>query len=296
LTACSSDLGRRLSDNSDEAPTAEKRHPGLLRRTTSRIVRSHPVSDYALWAAGLTFFAIVGLVPLVLECIASAGRLVGHGRIRSGTASLLKGIPNGHGVRPAINRLVEAALGLSWGRQAVLLFPMSLYGEGLRRAFLQLSHDRPRASTGWRGRLAILPVAVGGPLLVIVIVSLGTTIGPLYARGGWRLVLGVIIAFHVMFVMIGALLVFVYGGVGSVAIGRRALLVGAFGAASFIAGFAQGFLVFLAIPIDWSAPFGGLPVVGSVVALVLWLYAMHLLVLVGYRVALVADTASAPLS
>ena len=56
-----------------------------------------------------------------------------------------------------------------------------------------------------------------------------------------------------------------------------------------IAGFLQGFLLFLAIPVDWSLPFGGLPVFGAVAALALWLYLIHVLVLVGYRLTLTLD-------
>ena len=37
-----------------------------------------------------------------------------------------------------------------------------------------------------------------------------------------------------------------------------------------LSGFLQGFLLFLAIPIEWSLPFGGLPVFGSVTAKPWW--------------------------
>jgi membrane protein len=56
-----------------------------------------------------------------------------------------------------------------------------------------------------------------------------------------------------------------------------------------MSGFLQGFLLFLAIPVEWSLPFGGLPVFGAVTALAFWLYLLHLIVLVGYRLALVLD-------
>ena len=56
-------------------------------------------------------------------------------------------------------------------------------------------------------------------------------------------------------------------------------------------GFLQGFVVFLAIPIEWSAPFGGLPIVGAVLALALWLFLLHILVLCGFRATVVLDQA-----
>lgn len=260
-----------------------------MRKLLQRMGGSRPVSDHALWAAGLTFFGAIGLVPLMMESIALSGRLFGEEFVRSGIASALSGVPDVNGIRLAVVELIDASLRLSWARQALLLFPMSLYGEGLRRAFLQLSVGRPEASTAWRGRLSILPVLIGVTLFVGGVASLGPTIGPLYAAGGWRVVLGVVIAFHVTFLAIGLLLTFAYLGVGLVSIQVWPVLIGSFGAAAFIAGFAQGFLVFLSIPIDWSAPFGGLPVIGTMVALLLWLYGLHFIVLFGYRVALVAD-------
>ena len=171
---------------------------------------------------------------------------------------------------------------------AVVLFPASLYGEGLRRAFLQLSPERPNRFTGWRGRLALLPVVAIAPVLVLALLAAGPVVAPLYRAGGTRLVLGVVIAFHVTFVLLWIALLLIYRLVGG-RTGARALLLGSFAAASVVAGFLQGFLLFLAIPVDWSLPFGGLPVFGAVAALALWLYLIHVLVLVGYRLTLTLD-------
>lgn len=254
-----------------------------------RISGAHPVRDYALWGAGLTFFAMMAIVPLALESIASAGRIIGQERVRRGMGHAVEGIPDLHQVRAGIMRLTESALSLSWTRQVGLLLPMSLYGEGLRRSFLQLSYGRPTKATGWKGRVAVLPVLVAGPLIVVLMVLLAPYVGPRYAAGGWQLLLAVVSAFHFTFLVVGALLAFAYRTVGSAVISRRAALIGAFVTSSFIAGFAQGFLLFLAIPMDWSSLFGGLSVIGTGTAVALWLYAMHVLVLVGYRLALVLD-------
>jgi membrane protein len=172
---------------------------------------------------------------------------------------------------------------------AIVLFPASLYGEGLRRAFLQLSTEVPDKFTGWRGRLALLPVLAIAPVLVLALLAAGPLVSPLYLAGGSQLVLGIVIAFHVTFVLLWIALLLVYRIVGADRIGLRALLAGSFASAAFIAGFLQGFLLFLAIPVDWSLPFGGLPVFGAVAALSLWLYLIHVLVLVGYRLTLTLE-------
>jgi len=251
--------------------------------------RSHPDSDLALWAAGVTFFGVIGIVPLVLVSLRLAAALVGADAVTRGVADAVAGIPQGHGTPEALRTLTATALAMTPLQTAIVLFPASLYGEGLRRAFLQLSTEVPDKFTGWRGRLALLPVLAIAPVLVLALLAAGPLVSPLYLAGGSQLVLGIVIAFHVTFVLLWIALLLVYRIVGADRIGLRALLAGSFASAAFIAGFLQGFLLFLAIPVDWSLPFGGLPVFGAVAALSLWLYLIHVLVLVGYRLTLTLD-------
>ena len=70
--------------------------------------------------------------------------------------------------------------------------------------------------------------------------------------------------------------------VGGGRVRRTALWVGAAFTAACLSGFLQGFVLFLALPLDLGAPFGGLAVVGGVVAVGLWLFVLHLVVLVGW--------------
>jgi membrane protein len=258
------------------------------------IGRSYPDSDLALWAAGATFFGIIGVVPIALVSLRLAGALVGADTVSRGVAAAVAGIPQGHGTPEALRTLTETALTMSPLQTAVVLFPASLYGEGLRRAFLQLSPERPDRFTGWQGRLALLPIVAIAPVLVLALLAAGPVVSPLYIAGGPRLLLGIVIAFHVTFVLLWIALLLVYRLVGAGRIGTRALLIGSFGAGAVVAGFLQGFLLFLAIPVDWALPFGGLPVFGAVAALALWLYLIHVLVLVGYRLSLVLDARRRP--
>ena len=251
--------------------------------------RTHPDSDLALWAAGATFFGIIGVVPIVLISLRVAAALVGADRLTRGVAVAVAGIPQGHGTPEALRVLTETALTMTPLQTAIVLFPASLYGEGLRRAFLQLSPERPDKFTGWRGRLALLPIVAIAPVLVLALLAAGPVVSPLYVAGGSSLVLGIVIAFHVTFVLLWIAVLLIYRLVGAGRIGIRALLLGSFAAGSVIAGFLQGFLLFLAIPVDWALPFGGLPVFGAVAALALWLYLIHVLVLVGYRLTLTLD-------
>ncbi|MGD9989685.1 YhjD/YihY/BrkB family envelope integrity protein [Pseudonocardia sp.] len=251
--------------------------------------RSFPGSDVALWAAGATFFGILGLVPLALVALRLAGALVGADVVAAGMDTAVTGLPGGHGTAEALRTLTATALDLSPLQTLVALFPASLWGEGLRRAFLQLSPRDSERLTGWRGRLGLLPVVLAAPVLVAGVLACAPFVAPLYRGGGWSLVLGVVVAFHVVWILVSIALVLVYASVAAERPGVRALLWGGFGTGSVLAGFLQGFLLFLAIPVEWSLPFGGLPVFGAVAALALWLYLLHILVLLGYRVTLVLD-------
>jgi membrane protein len=276
----------------DAAPRPATRAAGARRvgrELVRGIGRSYPDSDLALWAAGATFFGIIGVVPIVLVSLRLAAALVGADVLTEGVAVAVAGIPQGHGTPEALRTLTATALHMSPLQTAIVLFPASLYGEGLRRAFLQLSPASPNKFTGWSGRLALLPIVAVAPMLVLALLAAGPVVSPLYIAGGSKLVLGVVIAFHVTFVLLWIALLLLYRLVGAGRVGTRALVLGSFAAGSVIAGFLQGFLLFLAIPVDWSLPFGGLPVFGAVAALALWLYLIHVLVLVGYRLTLTLD-------
>jgi membrane protein len=276
----------------DAAPRPATRAAGARRvgrELVRGIGRSYPDSDLALWAAGATFFGIIGVVPIVLVSLRLAAALVGADVLTEGVAVAVAGIPQGHGTPEALRTLTATALHMSPLQTAIVLFPASLYGEGLRRAFLQLSPASPNKFTGWSGRLALLPIVAVAPMLVLALLAAGPVVSPLYIAGGSKLVLGVVIAFHVTFALLWIALLLLYRLVGAGRVGTRALVLGSFAAGSVIAGFLQGFLLFLAIPVDWSLPFGGLPVFGAVAALALWLYLIHVLVLVGYRLTLTLD-------
>jgi membrane protein len=125
--------------------------------------------------------------------------------------------------------------------------------------------------------------------LVLLLLAAALWVAPLYRAGGGALALGVVIAFHVVWVAVSTALVLVYRWVAGGRARWRPLVLAGFTTGAFLFAFLQGFVLFLAIPIEWSRPFGGLPIFGAVAALALWLYALHQLVLLGYRLLLALD-------
>ncbi|MET0188915.1 MAG: YhjD/YihY/BrkB family envelope integrity protein [Pseudonocardia sediminis] len=283
------DPGRRRARTPAPSGPGKRR----ARDLATRVGRTFPGTDLALWAAGATYFGLIGLVPLAMVALWAVGALVGPEAVTAAMESAVGGLPDGHGTPTALRTLTSVSLSLSWWQALVALFPASLYGEGLRRAFVQMSAV-PDKLTGWRGRAGLLGVAAVAPLLVLAVLAAAPYVGPLYAGGGWSLVWGVVVAFHVVWITLSTALLAVFGLVGPGHLNRRALLVGAFGSGSVIAGFLQGFVLFLAIPVEWSAPFGGMPIIGAVSALALWLYILHILVLCGFRATVVLDELFSP--
>lgn len=256
------------------------------RRLAAQVSRTFPGADLALWAAGATYFGVIGLVPLAMVALWAAGALVGHDAVRSSMEAAITGLPSGHGTPEALRTLTAVALAMPWWQALVVLFPASLYGEGLRRAFVQLTPETDKL-TGWRGRAGLLGVAAVAPFLVLAVLASAPYVAPLYTGTGWSLAWGVFVGFHVVWIAVSTALVGVYGLIAPGRFGIKSLVAGAFGTGAILAGFLQGFLLFLAIPIEWSAPFGGMPVIGAVSALALWLYLVHILVLCGFRVTVV---------
>jgi membrane protein len=137
---------------------------------------------------------------------------------------------------------------------------------------------------GWRVVfLGLLPLVLAVPVLALGVFAAAPLMAHFARIGGFGGTLGqVVVAFHVSFVAIGVVIAWGFKVVAPGGPGWAATLIGAFGTSAVISGFLQGFLLFLAIPIDVGIPFGGLDVVGATVAIGLWLFVLHVLLLTGW--------------
>ncbi|MFB7090499.1 YhjD/YihY/BrkB family envelope integrity protein [Streptomyces sp. NPDC056296] len=245
----------------------------------------------ALVAAGTAFFSLISLVALMLVLLRLCGWLLGVDGTRGAVSQIGDALPAGHGVQAGVTALAGAAVELSLVAFALALLPASLYGEGLRRSFLHLSPVAVQDDTftGWRGRLGMVPAVVAAPFVMSTALLAAPWLAGLANAGGWRLVLSAVVAFHLLWVLLSTevLLVFRFVGVGVA--GWRATVVSGFVTGAFLCGFLGGFVLFLAVPFDWSAPFGGLAAPGATVAVSLWLYLLHAVLLVGYQLMLCLD-------
>jgi membrane protein len=254
-----------------------------LRAETRTLVRGAAAQlhgrDVALIAAGLTFYAGIAVVPALLVAFSLTALLTSPERVRELSDRLGQLLPPQLGAPGALRTLAEAGTGLDLFGFVLALLPLSFYGEGLRRALLRFTPRQDRL-TGWRGRLLALPLVLATPLLTYPLLLAASAMVTLTERGS---ALG---SFFVgYYSVLFALTVPLLWGFGVVAAGNLrwpALVSGVLFTAACLSGFLQGFVVFLALPLALGAPFGGLTVVGAVVAISLWLFLLHLVVIAGW--------------
>lgn len=251
------------------------------RRKLSAPFRPLRGRDLALHAAAVTFYAGIAVVPVALLAIWITGLAAGADRVRRLTAHTIEALPDAIGAPRALAALIEAGLQLTPLLALASLLPATLYGEGLRRAFVSL-REPGEALVGWRGRIRWLPLLAASPaLLLALLLALPVTSG-LWVRGGWYSVAGVVLSFLAAWLILTPVVIWVYRGVAP---GRpewlATVLVGAFTAAN-LSGFLHGFVLFCSLPLDLGVPFGGLTEIGGTVAVGLWLYLFHVILLAGF--------------
>ncbi|WP_084504335.1 YhjD/YihY/BrkB family envelope integrity protein [Actinoplanes sp. N902-109] len=252
-----------------------------LRRLVAASFRPLRGRDLALHAAAVTFYAGIAVVPVALLAIWLTGLVAGADRVRELTGHTIAALPDAIGAPQALARLIDAGLHLTPALALASLLPATFYGEGLRRAFVSL-REPGESLVGWRGRLLWLPLLAAAPaLLLSLFLALPVTSG-LWVRGGWWSVLGVVLSFLAAWLVLTPVVIWVYRGVAP---GRpewlSTVLVGSFTAAN-ISGFLHGFVLFCSLPLDLGVPFGNFTEIGGMVAVGLWLYLFHVIILAGY--------------
>ncbi len=253
-------------------------------RATPRAVRAHLRDlDLPLTAGGLTFYAVLAAVPTVLVAGWVAGLAIGPAQLRSFGQAMDAALPDALGAGAVARQLIDTASTVGWMGVVVAIFPASLYGEGLRRAYAAVGPGvRHERFLGWRGRLGTLPVLAVAPALMVAVLAITPLLADLFARGLGSAVLGVYIALNVDWIAVSIPLVWTFRVVAPDHLPWGAALWGGLSTGAFVSGFLQGFVLFLSLPLDLGLPFGGNAAVGGVIALVLWMWLLHAVVLVGY--------------
>lgn len=267
--------------------------PGGWRATALAIARGMAERlrgrDLALAAGGLTFYAGLAVVPCLLLAVWLTGLVISPDRVVRIGGEVAELLPAGLDAPAAVRRLLDAGVQLGVLGAVIAAFPASFYGEGLRRALLRFAPSAEKF-VGWRGRLLVLPLLVAAPALLLPLLLVAPLLQGLAGRGGLGAAAGVLVGFTVVWLVLAVPLGWVFRVVAPVRPAWPAVVFGALATASCLSGFLQGLVLFLSLPLDLGVPFGGLAQVGAVVAVALWLFVLHVVVLLGWTCTLaVAD-------
>ena len=160
--------------------------------------------------------------------------------------------------------------------------PASLYGEGLVRAFDRLSVQGERGRRTLRGRLGSLGIVCLSPVMLLVGIAASSALVRLLGEGLGARLIGIYCAFLVGWLTISPILVLSYRGLAPERPGVRALLWGGFATGSMLAGTCLGYVLFLGIEIPFDRAYGGSGAMAAAAVSGLWLYLLHVMVLIGY--------------
>jgi hypothetical protein len=141
----------------------------LARPVRAEVVRHMRRHDLVFYAAGLTFYAAIAVVPLLLVAWFVTSLVLGDDLVRTLTLALAEYAPTSLGLQEGVRSLGEVGPRLGIASFAAALIPATSYGDGLVRALDRIA-ERDRRAKGLRGRLlglvfvAALPPVVMGEL------------------------------------------------------------------------------------------------------------------------------------
>lgn len=252
--------------------------------------------DVVVLASSLTFFAGIALAPLVLVAVALAGVLTSPAQMVDLGSGLARALPDALGAPVLVDTVIRSGLGMDTTDVLLALVPISVYGEGLRQVLRRLQRPGPGggrdSGTGWRGRVAVLPLVLIAPILLLGLVVAAGAVADLQDSGGTVAPAGAaVLGYYAVLVVLLFPIAWTFRVVAAGRMGWTAVAVGSFLTAASLAGFLQGLVLFPALPLPLGEPFGGLTAVGAVVAGAFWVFLLHLVLLVGWVLTLAVEQA-----
>jgi membrane protein len=264
----------------------------LARDVTSDVLRQVRRHDLPFYAAGLTFYAAIAVVPLLLVAWFVTSLVLGDEVVRTLTLALAEYAPTSLGLREGVRSLGEVGPRLGIAAFAAALIPATSYGDGLVRALDRIA-ERDRRAKGLRGRgLALVFVAALPPVVMGELGAVAVLPGALGFTGRFNLV-SVGVAFAVGWLSASLLVGVLYRAFSPRPIGIGALALGAALTGSFLAGMSLTWLFLLRFGVDVGIAFGDSDLLGTVVVAAVYLYLVQVVLLGGYLLSLALGRAAA---
>ena len=263
----------------------------VLRQVMAGTRRCLQGRDLALASAGATLFGAFAGIPTLLVAIGTAGLLFGRDVVLRLGSQLAQSVPNALGAAEWVRALFDAGLSMSIAGIVFATFIASAYGRGLSRALRRFApagddgspQGVPSLPPSWWSRAMSLPALGLAPLLLLVLLMGAPWLSHLSSdESPWSIAAASYLSLNLVWVITWAPLTWAFRVVAPGRPTWRAAIIGGVVTGAFVSGFLQGFVLFLALPIDLARPFGGIEPVGVTVALLLWLWVLHAVFCVGY--------------
>jgi len=256
------------------------------REVVPEVVRQIRRRDLVFYAAGLTFYAGIAVVPLLLVAWFVTSLVLGDAVVRTLTTALAAYAPTSLGLRDGVRSLGEVGPRLGIASLVAALVPATSYGDGLVRAMDRIA-ERDRRAKGLRGRLlALVFVAALPPVVMAELGAVAVLPGALGFTGRFDLV-SVAVAFVVGWLSAGLLVGVLYRAFSPRPLAAGPLALGAALTGSFLSGMSLTWLFLLRFGVDVGIAFGGSDLLGTVVVAAVYLYLVQVVLLGGYVLTLV---------
>ena len=241
-----------------------------------------------LVAAGLTLYAGIAIVPLLLLGLYGAGLVIDPDRVAMLVRDLATFVPPTMGVRQIIRSLADAGPRLGIGSLIASVLAATTYGEGMLRAVDVLEGQQRRNRT-LAGRIRVLPYVGVFPLVTVAGLLTVAALPDMLGGGTIGQVLGVYLTFWIGWLSATALLVVLYRLFSVQRLRWPATVWGALATGSFLAGMSLGWVLVLRYGVAVGRAFGGSVDVGRVVLFTVYLLLVQVAVLLGYLLVLSID-------
>lgn len=246
-------------------------------------VRRH---DLVFYAAGLTFYAAIAVVPLLLVAWFVTSLVLGDNLVTTLTLALAEYAPTSLGLQDGVRSLGEVGPRLGLAAFAAALIPATSYGDGLVRALDRIA-ERDRRAKGLRGRLlGLVFVAALPPVVMAELGAVAVLPGALGFTGRFNLV-SVAVAFVVGWLSAGLLVGVLYRAFSPRPIQAGPLALGAVVTGAFLSGMSLTWLFLLRFGVDVGVAFGDSDLLGTLVVAAVFLYLVQVVLLTGYVLSLV---------
>jgi membrane protein len=258
----------------------------LAREVAREVVGHVRRHDLVFYAAALTFYAGIAIVPLLLVAWWITSLVLGDDLVRTLTLALAEYAPTSLGLQEGVRSLGEVGPRLGIAAFAAALIPATSYGDGLVRALDRVA-ERDRRAKGLRGRLlGLVFVAALPPVVMAELGAVAVLPGALGFTGRFNL-LSVAVAFVVGWLSATLLVGVLYRAFSPRPIQAGPLALGAALTGSFLSGMSLTWLFLLRFGVDVGVAFGDSDLLGTVVVAAVYLYLVQVVLLGGYVLSLV---------